>query len=213
MATQRSAFLWAFSVAGMLAAGCTPEQSSHPDAGASAAAPASPPKTLVLYAEAPLQDEPFAPSGWLGDFEDAVELDAECADKPHAGKTCLQVTYDGLGDCEWAGLYWLHPKGNWAQAPGRDLTNAAELTFWARGDEGGEVVTFKMGGVRGPHADTAEAATPKLTLTSEWNLFTIDLTGADLSNVVGGFAFVVTKRDNPEGCTFYLDDVAYVFKP
>ena len=196
-------------LAGLFAAGCTHEQPTRPDAPAPQ--PTEPALTKVpVYTDGEDEDPLFVPTGKLGDFEDAVEADPGCAQDPHEGKACFKVAYDGEGDAGWAGLYWVHPEDNWGEVEGRDLTGAQRLTFWARGEKGGEVVAFKVGGIPGPKPDTAEAATPKLTLTPFWNQFTINLSEADLSNVVGGFAFTVTAKDNPKGCTFYLDDIAYV---
>ena len=162
-----------------------------------------------VYSDHGSPDDLFTPTGWLGDFEDTVETQPDCTDNPHQGDTCFKVSYDAQGEMGWAGLYWLYPDANWAEAQGRDLAGAARLTFWARGGKGGEVVTFKMGGIRGPKPDSAEAAALKLTLTPEWQPFALALDGSDLANVVGGFAFTVAQRDNAEGCTFYLDDIAY----
>ena len=162
-----------------------------------------------VYADAESPGNQFAASGWLGDYETDVELTAACEADPRVGKTCIKLTYAAEGESGWASLYWLHPKANWGQAAGRDLKGAARLTFWARGEEGGEMVSFKMGGVPGPQRDTAEAGLEKLALAPSWAKFTIDLSSADLSNVVGGFACTITKVDNPEGCTFYLDEIRY----
>lgn len=42
--------------------------------------------------------------------------------------------------------------------------------------------------------------------------FTIRLAGLDLRYVLGGFAWVATKADNPRGAVFYLDDIQYKLK-
>ncbi len=187
--------------------GCAPESGPRGAGGRRGAKS----KTLVVYAEA--AEDAFFPAGGLGDYDDAVEIQPDCAQKPHGGKVCFRAAYEAAGDAGWAGLYWLYPKGNWGEKPGRSLRGAVRLRFWARGERGGEVVSFKMGGVRGPRPDTAEAAAPKTRLTPDWRPYVIDLRGQDLSNVAGGFAFVVTAADNPKGCVFYLDDVEYVFGP
>ena len=151
----------------------------------------------------------FSPSGWLGDYEAAIDLATNCTTQPHSGNTCIKVAYSAEGEVGWASGYWLHPKGNWGERAGHDLKSALRLTFWARGEKGGEVVSFKMGGVPGAKRDTAEVGTEKLTLSADWTKFVIDLRGADLSNVVGGFAFTITRADNPKGGTFYLDEIRY----
>ena len=48
-----------------------------------------------------------------------------------------------------------------------------------------------------------------LTLSTTWRQVTIDLTGTDLNHVIGGFGWVANTQDNPQGATFYLDDIVY----
>jgi hypothetical protein len=48
-----------------------------------------------------------------------------------------------------------------------------------------------------------------VTLTTNWTRYTIDLTGKDLSYILGGFAWVCTARDNPSGAVFWIDDIQY----
>jgi hypothetical protein len=43
-------------------------------------------------------------------------------------------------------------------------------------------------------------------LTTTWREFSIDLTGKDLTHLIGGFAWVASADSNPGGVTFYLDD-------
>jgi hypothetical protein len=46
-------------------------------------------------------------------------------------------------------------------------------------------------------------------LTTSWQLVTIDLTGQDLTHIIGGFVWVANTANNPKGATFYLDDIVY----
>ena len=200
----------------VLLAGCPHDQANGPDGpGSSEKRPSDVSevgyagKVVHVYADAESPGNQFAPSGWLGDYETDVELETACGEEPRAGKTCTKVAYGAEGENGWASLYWLHPKARWDQIAGHDLEGAVRLTFWARGEKGGEMVSFKMGGVRVPQGDTGEAGLEKLALSPSWAKFTIDLSGADLRNVMGGFACTVKKDDNPEGCTFYLDEIRY----
>ena len=85
-----------------------------------------------------------------------------------------------------------------------------KLTFWARGEKGGErIEEFKMGGISGPYPDSATASIGPLILTPEWKQYAIDLVGKDLSHVIGGFAWSANLDNNPNGCTFYLDEIRY----
>ncbi|HOV66777.1 MAG TPA: hypothetical protein PLI31_00265, partial [Methanoregulaceae archaeon] len=111
----------------------------------------------------------------------------------------------------WAGIYWLYPENNWGNLPdGVDLTGHSRLTFWARGQKGGEWAEFKVGGVTGQYPDSLSArSTDEIQLSSEWQQYSIDLSGADLSHVIGGFCWVTNADLNPTGCTIYLDDIFY----
>lgn len=130
---------------------------------------------------------------------------------PHSSPVCIQVVYKP-GKNGWAGVYWQNKPDNWGKKPGENLKTAGyqKLTFWARGEKGTEVVEFKAGGIEGKtHKDSFEASTGKITLGAEWQQYIMDLKDKDLSMVIGGFAWVATESTNPEGLTFYLDDILY----
>jgi len=159
-------------------------------------------------------EDAFVPSGWMGDLED-ITLNEACTENPHSGSTCIKITYSASGSQGngWAGIYWLYPDGNWGNRPeGWDLTGATRITFWARGEVGGEMSEFKAGGIStGLYPDSIQppASSGIRILTSEWKQYTIDLTGKNLSHVIGGFCWVTNKNQNPSGCTIYLDDIEY----
>ena len=46
-------------------------------------------------------------------------------------------------------------------------------------------------------------------LTPEGKEYEIDLRGKDLSYISGGFAWATNLDVNPEGATFYLDDIKF----
>jgi len=170
---------------------------------------------FYVYLDSGSEQNHFSPSGPLGDFVDCIDLAAECEDSPRSGQTCLRIEYDPEDrSVGWAGMYWLEPEGKWeSEKGGHDLRGAQRLRFWARGAVGGEVVAFRVAGIPGEHGDSehdpvAVRAT-RLTLTSEWHEYDVDVSACDLSHVVGGFSFWVAHRDNPDGCVFYLDDIAY----
>jgi hypothetical protein len=154
----------------------------------------------------------YVPSGWMGDYED-LQLSDSVSVNPAAGTSCMKITYQPKGrqGFDWAGMYWQHPANNWGGvAGGYDLQRMHRITFWARGEYGGEVVSvFKIGGLQGNYADTDEAQIGPVTLTSEWKQYTIDLTGMNLSLIGGGFAWATGRNDNPGPITFYLDEIRY----
>lgn len=154
----------------------------------------------------------FYPTGWMGDYTD-MEMDEGWTENPHSGSTCIRVVYRAESKQKyWAGVYWQNPANNWGMSDGGfNLSGASKLTFWARGENGGERVQFKMGGIAGYYPDSTVATLGVVTLTDNWEKYEIDLRGKDLSYISGGFCFVVKAEAeyNPEGCTFYLDDIAY----
>jgi len=75
----------------------------------------------------------------------------------------------------------------------------------------GEKAEFKVGGIRGKYSDSLQPAVSSgvIVLTNEWTPYSINLEGRDLSYISGGFCWVTSLRNNPEGCTIYLDDIKF----
>ena len=169
-------------------------------------------KIFPVYSDKRSPDNHFIPSGWMGDYMD-VKFEDAYQENPHGGATCIKITYNSnaTGGARWAGIYWQYPANNWGGAPQHyDLTGASKLTFWIRGDKGGETIQeVKMGGIFGEYSDSDTAGVGPITLTTEWKQYTIDLTGKDLSHVIGGFVWSTNIDVNPEGLVFYLDDIKY----
>jgi len=173
-------------------------------------------KDFVVYLDKNNRENHYVPSGWIGDFSD-IKMNDQVADNPHSGTTCLQFTYSankvkGQG---WAGVYWQNPANNWgSKIGGFDLTSMNKVTFWARGAKGGEVIQkFMVGGIKGAYPDSTLVEMGPVTLTDTWKQYTINLVGKDISYLNGGFGWVTTADLNPQGCTFYLDDIKYEFDP
>ena len=169
-------------------------------------------KMLPVYTDGKSPDNHFVPSGWMGDFGD-IKMNDRYMEKPHSGSTSVQIVYTNKATqgARWAGIYWQNPPNNWGTRPGGyDLTGAKKLTFWARGEKGGErIEEFKIGGITGEYADSDVAGIGPAVLTTEWQQFTIDLEGKDLSSISGGFCWATNLDVNPDGATFYLDDIRY----
>ena len=160
---------------------------------------------VAVYADGATQ--PWAPSGWMGGH-DALTLDLESKVSPHSGATCLEVLYDAPG--MWVGVAWQHPVNDWGDQPGGfDLTGAKKLTFWARGQEGGEKIDFGVGllGSDKEYHDTAKAELKGVKLKREWKRYSIDLDGKDLTRVKTPFVWTLGGRGRP--VTFYLDDIRF----
>ena len=170
------------------------------------------PQPFAVFIDRGDPNNHYIPSGWMGDWEDLTFDDTWTTDA-RAG-TCIKITYSARATQgnKWAGIYWQHPANNWGAAPtgGYDLTGATRLTFWARGEEGGEKIeTFKVGGINGARPDSSMSQLSSVVLTNAWKQYTIPLEGKDLSHLIGGFCWATSKEANPRGLTLYLDDIQF----
>jgi len=151
----------------------------------------------------------FYPSGWMGDFDD-ISYDEKFVDPSRSDHSCIRIHYSALqtNNFGWSGIYWQYPDGNWGDEHGKNLDWAKELTFWVKGEKGGEIISFKVGGIV---SDSVQPPVEKnnLKLTTQWQKISIDITKRDLTNVVGGFCWVANKKNNPNGFTIFLDEIQY----
>lgn len=165
-----------------------------------------------VYTDRWAPDNHYIPSGWMGDYNDMVFNDGH-TEGAYSGKSCIKISYSAQGaqGGGWVGMYWQNPANNWGERDGGfDLTGAKALTFWAKGEKGGEVITeFKMGGISGEYGDSDTSAIGPVVLTNEWKKYSIGLEGVDVSYISGGFCWSASKNDNPEGFTVYLDEIRY----
>ncbi len=162
---------------------------------------------FALYGAGVTGDAPYVPSGYMGNIS-AVKLDEHSTESPHSGKTCLKAQYTGSD--AWGGLVWQSPANDWGALPGGwNLTGAKKLSFWARGAQGGEVVSFQFGllGKDKTYPDTGTGKLDKVAMTKDWKRYTIDLQGQDLSRIKTGFAWSVVAQQHP--VTFFLDDIRF----
>ena len=161
---------------------------------------------VVIYAEDGGPSK-YTPSGWMGDVK-AIRLDPSCPTSPHAGKTCLRCEFAATAG--WSGVAWQHPADDWGgQDGGYDLTGATRLSFWARGEQGGETVDFKFGVIsrEKPYFDTAHGELPNVVLTSEWRRYEIPAGKQDLSHIMTGFVWSLASPGR--SVVFYLDDIQW----
>jgi len=159
------------------------------------------------------QGDHFIPAGWMGDYGD-ISLNDSFKTNPAQGAKCIQIKYSAKATQgqKWCGIFWQEPANNWGtvKGVGFNLTGAKKLKFSARGEKGGEVVEFKAGGISsGDYPDSFKADGPATTLTQDWKEYEVDLSGQDLTHVIGGFCFAMNKDHNPDGAIFYLDNIRY----
>lgn len=161
---------------------------------------------LRLYGEAG-DPATYIPAGWMGDTK-SIQLDPDNTTQPHTGRACLRCEFSAAKG--WGGVVWQNPANDWgSQGGGYDLTGAKRVTFWARGEQGGEVVSFEYGilekGKR--FADTGSGSLPKVKLTKEWERYEIPAAGQDLTRIKTGFVWTTQGAGSP--VVFYLDDVQW----
>ncbi len=160
---------------------------------------------LTVYAES--GDDAYVPAGYMGNAA-AIKMDTGWETNPHSGKTCIKASYTASDN--WGGVVWQSPANDWGDLPGGwDLSGARQLSFWARGDKGGEIVNFSFGLIAKDkkYPDSASNQLEKVRLTNEWNHYTIYLKGQDLSAIKTGFVWTLAPTGAP--VTFYLDDIRY----
>jgi hypothetical protein len=167
---------------------------------------------FYVFADSRSINNHYIPSGWMGDYGD-IKYDGTSKEDPYLGDTCVKIVYTGQGaqGARWAGIYWQNTANNWGTVDaGFDLSKATKLTFWARGAKGAErIEEFKVGGIMGEYSDSDSASIGPVILNKEWTQYSIDLKGKDMSYVIGGFCWATNVDVNPEGATFYLDEIKF----
>lgn len=186
---------------------------------------------FYVYSDAESGENKFFPTGYMGDSS-SFKFDPYCREAVYKGKSCIKVTYnlDPGQTYGWVGLYWQYPPNNWANIPkAYDLSGARKLTFWARGQRGGEVISkFQVGGITGKYRDSGVASIGPVTLSKRWKKYTIGLKNMDnpiivsyedkqcwpfmhpLVRIIGGFCWATNLKVNDnEGIIFYLDEIKF----
>lgn len=150
------------------------------------------------------------PSGWMGDFRD-LSMEAAWTNRPRSGRTCMRFAYtaEGTRYADMAGVLWQYPANNSGDVDGRlDLRGAQKLIFWARGEQGGEMIaSFLFGGALGAYPDSDKAAIYEIRLNPEWTRYEIDLSACDLRHISCFFGWVAGRFANQAGMVFYVDDI------
>jgi len=169
--------------------------------------PSNPPLKLPVKVYADDAPQPWFPSGWMGNT-DKLEVDLESEESPRSGSTSIKIKYTAFDN--WVGVAWQHPINDWGdQQGGYNLHGASKLTFWARGNTGGERVNFGVGILKEDRDffDTAFAELENVKLSDKWKKYTIDLKGKDLSRIKTPFAWSLGSPGFP--VTFFLDDIQF----
>lgn len=150
------------------------------------------------------------PSGWMGDYRD-LRLDLNWTNHPHTGASCIRFIYTAEGSrySDMAGVMWQNPANNSGDIDGGvNLSGATQVTFWARGEKGKELIdAFTFGGTMGAYPDSDKTSTSYVRLKKEWTEYQIDISKCDLSYISSFFGWVAARFNNRNGFTIYLDDI------
>jgi hypothetical protein len=160
----------------------------------------------------------FYPTGYMGDGEygqEYVKFNGAYDKDPNTAPTCIQISYT-FGPKGWAGIYWQNKPDNWGDLPGNDYSKKGfkKIVFFAKGQNGDEVVEFKAGGIndtKKPYHDSFEETLGRVTLSKDWKKYTIDVSSANLSSVIGGFCWVASRDFNSSHKTiiFQIDNIYF----
>ncbi|MCM8530506.1 MAG: glycoside hydrolase family 16 protein [Lentisphaeraceae bacterium] len=148
----------------------------------------------------------YTPTGFMGNHQ-ALKIDASYSEEVKNGQSCTKVHYSRPDN--WAGALYINPANDWGNKPGGlDLSKAKELSFWAKGLNGGEKIKFGMGllGKDKKFYDTFKIE-KEFTLTKEWQEYTFELDSPQLIHIKTGFFFSFAGQGKP--LTFFLDDIVY----
>ncbi len=160
---------------------------------------------FVIYGDGKAEPN-YIPSGYMGDY-DFVKMDENSRIQPFKGETCLRASFEK--NSGWGGVVWQHPANDWGDLPGGfDLSGAKKLVFHARGEKGGEKISVGFGalGADAKFPDTGTAM-QEFTLTDQWQEFSIDVEGKDLSRIKTGFRW--TAGAQGDSLTFFLDNIRF----
>lgn len=161
-----------------------------------------------IYTDAGEEHKTFWPGGRIGN-EGALTIDEKWDVDPRFGKTCMRVSFTDPTD--WVTAAWLHPPNNWGDFPGgHDLSKATKLTFWGKGDAGGEKAEFRVGmeqAVNAVSRDTLQASSGTIRFGTKWKKYSVPLEKYDRTRVISGFIIRVEGQNQP--IIFYLDDIRF----
>ena len=112
---------------------------------------------------------------------------------------CAKITYEPRG----AGAAEASYAGSRAH-----ISGASNVTFWARGEEGGETAIFKVAGVQAMNGTAAYANNTQLTLDKEWRMYAIGLPEEKLYGVSRPFSVELAANGGSQ-TIIYLKGITY----
>lgn len=185
-------------------------------------------QSFGVYSDVSAAGNHFHAWGKIPDETAPVTMQGSWTADVHSVATSIRADFTPASASDFGGFFLMNgvlPAGATAPVPnfgtvpnaGVDLSGAKTLSFWAKGAVGGEQLEFFMGGVGwGDDPSPFPDSSPRIpvrgtvtTLTTQWTEYRIDLRHANLKYVLGGFGWVASATSNPQGATFFLDDIQY----
>jgi hypothetical protein len=169
-------------------------------------------------------DSYFAASGWAGDAANGGLAVPPCdrTRDPGAVGSCHLFEYTPIpavtpGSASWAGVFFQYPVSNWGAQTGLPIEpGASRVSFLAAGAVGGEIVTFRAGGIGDPNAGTCSDEFSRdvtVRLSEDFERYEIDLSDVQYARVISAFSWKISKvlfsGETPETIAFYLDDLKW----
>ena len=161
----------------------------------------------------------FIPAGYMPDGR-GLSQNTSQTDSPHTKPHCIR-SFVGFSDSPWVGMYFLLDE-KWEPVRSFNLFDELKAKqgdpikcrFWARSKEGASV-QFKVGGITHGRIDDSlriPVSTRYTKLTPDWKMYEMDLTGKDVSSLVGGFLWVADRGHNRKAnqISFDLDTIYFV---
>ena len=165
----------------------------------------------------------YTPSGWMNYVLGATIVDSRYNENPYLGDSCFKISWNGQSGSDgwkWAGIIWQEPEDEWFGGIGKgyDLRGAEYLTFWARTDdftyEGAPAGKDMKIEVYFGYPGDSSGKTPNstVTLTTQWQQYSIFVIGRNMSHVSNGFSVIFKDINTPRAdnkCNIYIDDIRF----
>lgn len=161
---------------------------------------------LPFYVYKDNGDLPYAPSGYMGNYE-AIDVALDHTEGAHSGSTCIKISYKARDN--WYGVGFVDPANDWGDIlGGYDLSGAKTFRFWAKASMDGVKATIGFGLIDKdkPFPDTGKKSVD-VVLTTEWKEYTIKTKKVDLSCIRSGL--VLFSSSDGFSHEIYLDEVVF----
>ncbi|MDR3053769.1 MAG: hypothetical protein LBU48_07910 [Coriobacteriales bacterium] len=186
-------------------------------------------RTLYVYKDFSDGANNFTQRAWMGSSTENIPQMDEAA-PGYSGVSGISAELD-FSEHSWGGFLLTNgvlktgstdPQVDFGTVDaGLDLTGAQSLSFYAKGETGGERVEFFMGALGwenmvplAPYPDSCgKVSLGIVELSAQWQRYTIDLAGKDLTRANSGFCWVASHEYNlgRGAIRFALDDIRYEF--